>query len=122
MQLHHRGVMTFMLGFANDVAPPADHRVEHDQQARYGPEIAVTVEDGDQAQRQRESAVGAEHRPRAQVDKMVIVVAGTAGGHGFYALIRRCCIDTQLTDAALLPRLETSFFSSAGRRSAEHTA
>jgi hypothetical protein len=82
--LHHAGVEALVFGFANYFAPPADHRVEHadDADAEHGGRSGIhMMHPADEAHRQDESRDGADRRPRARRDQVVIVMLGVGVGH-----------------------------------------
>ena len=83
VNLHDAGVIAG-LRLADHVAPPADHRVEHaeraggEHQRRAGEAL---VHPGDRADRQDEGRDRADHRPRARIHQVIIVVLGMRASH-----------------------------------------
>ena len=82
--LHHAGVEALVLGLADHVAPPADEGVEDaddaepEHQRRRGEHV---MHPGDAAERHQEGGGGADHRPRARIDQVVVVMLGVSLGH-----------------------------------------
>ncbi len=81
--LHHAGVIAG-LRFADHVAPPADHRVDHAERAggkdqrRRGEAL---VHPGDGAHRQDEGRDRSDHRPGTRIHQVIIVVLGMRASH-----------------------------------------
>ena len=86
VQLHDRRVIA-LLRFANDVAPPAEHRHDDAEQAQQEDELAVgiVVHPHHAAAGQRERGKGADQRPLIGRKDVIIVVLGR--GHGFPNLV-----------------------------------
>ena len=89
MQLHHRGVVAQHDGFLDHVAPPAGHGVEHQRQAdqedpglaihRQMEEAGIILVHPEHGARQHgEGAEGANDRPGAGIDQVVIVLCVAA--------------------------------------------
>ena len=82
--LHHAGVVALVLGLADHVRPPARHGVEHADGAdaendRRGGEHVMHP--GDRADRHDEGRDGADDRPRAGIDEVVVVVLDLRRSH-----------------------------------------
>ena len=75
--LHHAGMIVLDFGLENDVPPPADHGVEDADGADAEDDRRVShqmVHPQDQPDRGDEGRGGADRRPRAGIDQVVIVV------------------------------------------------
>ena len=93
--LHHAGVVALVLGFVDDVAPPADHGVEHADArrprtpaARAANILCIHVISAD---REHEGRDRADDRPRARIHQMVVVVLGVSVGHRLGLRLRSAC-------------------------------
>ena len=92
--LHHAGVIAAVLGFLDDVAPPARHGVEHADRARaehQRRDRVHVVHPADRADRHHEGRQRADDRPRARIDEVVVVLRfGVSVGHIRSPLNPRC--------------------------------
>ena len=78
MQLHHRRLVAF-LGLDDHVPPPAEHGDDDEEEAGENvPELRVASLLGDEvedsADGEQEAADGADDRPRAWIDEVIVVL------------------------------------------------
>jgi hypothetical protein len=68
-------------GFLDDVAPPSHHRVGDTKEARDDPKQAHAMHVADTAERHQKGGGRADRRPRARVDKVIVVMLGVSLSH-----------------------------------------
>src|ERR1700681_4118676 len=82
--LDHAGMIALELGFADHIRPPARHGVEYADGADAENDrrrAEAMVHPGDRAERHDESRDGADDRPRARIDEVIVVVLDLRRSH-----------------------------------------
>ena len=82
--LHHAGVIALVLRLADHIRPPARHGVEHADDADAENDRRrreQMMHPGDRADRHDEGRDGADDRPRARIDEVVVVVLDLRRSH-----------------------------------------
>ena len=82
--LHNAGVEALELGFADDVTPPGNERVEHTEnaEAEYQRRRGVHVmHPADGTDCHNKGGHRADRRPWARIDQVIVVMLGVSVGH-----------------------------------------
>ena len=71
---HHRRVQSGRAALADHVAPPEEHRAEHDDRADNQRDVAAEMCGEDDAENGQQAADRADDRPGARIDQMIRLV------------------------------------------------